>query len=581
MGLMFLLVFLVYFTQVPAAHPWGWGTHQFIASEAIELMPDNLDWFFSAYSSIIIEYSVKPDQWKGSDPNESYRHWYHVNHPHDESQSSEGVLPWAVEDNFNMFVQLLRENNWDRAAQLAGAISHYIGDASNPLHATSDYDPGGNHVAFESTVNHYLDEVNMDMPGFVLQELQNVFDSTMQLLDDSYSYTSILNPYLSSDILWNDEIKDITEERLRASAQLHANIWYTGMIRATTGPTSSVDSITPYWQASIPFTITATASAGVQSVSLYYRHSINDRSWDAWTFFDNDTSPPYSWSFTAPQGNGYYEFYSIARDGDGNVESPPGVADARCGLDRAAPASSVGMISPYWRTSTSIQITAMASDATSGVGNVSLYYRYSTDNSSWGTWALHGTDNTAPWEWSFIAPSGSGHYEFYSIAVDQVGNVEQAPTEADARCGVEAIVRGVEVTIYPGERTGSPGETLTFTVTVKNTVEVEDSYDLTVGENAGWGAWLDENLVTIPAGENTMLTVSVTVPSDAGKGDQMMISVTATSRGDPTKDDSATCTATAGEKEGLPVLPIGIGAVAVGGAVIALLLKRGMIYLHP
>jgi len=232
-GLMFLLVFLLHFSQVPSAHPWYWSTHRFVARRAIELMPDSLDWFFSTYSSVIIEYSVKPDQWKGSDPNESYRHWYHVDHPHDESHYWDGVLPWAVEDNFNMFVQYLRENDWDHAAQLAGVISHYIGDASNPLHATSDYTPGGNHGAFESTVDSHLGEMNMDMPGFVPQELENVFDSTMQLLDEGYSCTIVLNPYLEQSILWNDdEIRDMTEERLRASAQLHANIWYTGMVQA-------------------------------------------------------------------------------------------------------------------------------------------------------------------------------------------------------------------------------------------------------------------------------------------------------------------------------------------------------------
>jgi hypothetical protein len=60
-----------------------------------------------------------------------------------------------------------------------------------------------------------------------------------------------------------------------------------------------------------------------------------------------------------------------------------------------------------------------------------------------------------------------------------------------------------------------------------------------------------------------------------------MITVTATSRGDPTKSDSATCTATAGKKGGLPVLPIAVGTAAIGGglAAIAVLLKKGIIHL--
>ena len=187
-----LLVFsiCIYSAQVPIAHSWGGRTHQFIAQDAINLMPDNFDWFFTTYSSTIVTYSTLPDAWKRRDPSEQYRHYYHMNRPHDESDYSDGVLPWAVEDNFNTFVQYLKENEWDNAAQLAGVISHYIGDASNPLHATSDYDPGGNHVKFESTVDIQItkDNVNVDVPGFVPHKIENIFGSTMQMLYESYSY---------------------------------------------------------------------------------------------------------------------------------------------------------------------------------------------------------------------------------------------------------------------------------------------------------------------------------------------------------------------------------------------------------
>jgi len=103
--------------------------------------------------------------------------------------------------------------------------------------------------------------------------------------------------------------------------------------------------------------------------------------------------------------------------------------------------------------------------------------------------------------------------------------------------------RGVQVLISPENQRGKLGETLTFTVTVKNTGEAEDNYDLTVGDNADWGPTLAENLLTIPTGENRTTTVSVTIPSDAIENESTGITVVATSRGDPTKSDSATCTA--------------------------------------
>jgi hypothetical protein len=179
-----------------------------------------------------------PDVWKSSDPYEQYRHWYHVDIPHGEDDYADGVLPWAVEDNFNALVQYLRENDWDHAAQLAGVIAHYIEDASMPLHATSDYNPGNNHTAYESRVDYQIsiDNLNADVQGFVPYELDNIFDSTMQLLEDSYSNTDVLSFYLEFNTLWNDEIKHITENRLRSSAQMLANIWYTAFVRAGISP---------------------------------------------------------------------------------------------------------------------------------------------------------------------------------------------------------------------------------------------------------------------------------------------------------------------------------------------------------
>jgi len=248
-----LTISICIYAQAPSVHSWAWSTHQFIASNAIEFMPVDLGWFFSTYSSTIVDYSNKPDRWKYSDNYEQYRHWYHVDRPHGEDQYWEGVLPWAVEDNFNMFVQYLMENDWDRAAQLAGVISHYIADASQPLHATLDHDPGGNHVNFEVTVDSQIskDNVDVDVPGFVPHEIDNIFDSTMQLLNESYSYTSVLKPYLSSGILWNDEIKIITENSLRTGTHLLANMWYTAIVQSgispppTTPPPSSTN-YTPY-----------------------------------------------------------------------------------------------------------------------------------------------------------------------------------------------------------------------------------------------------------------------------------------------------------------------------------------------
>jgi hypothetical protein len=137
---------------------------------------------------------------------------------------------------------------------------------------------------------------------------------------------------------------------------------------------------------------------------------------------------------------------------------------------------------------------------------------------------------------------------------------------------------GVEVSISPREDNGLPGETLTFTVAVNNTGALEDNYYLEATDNMGWGALLDENTLTIMASKDTMVTVSVTVPSDASEGDSTMITVIAISGGNPTVRGSATCTATTTNASPFPLhtVPLAIGVAMVGGGIVIVigLLRR-------
>jgi hypothetical protein len=206
-------------------------------------------------------------------------------------------------------------------------------------------------------------------------------------------------------------------------------------------PSSNVNAITSYWKKTSPSTITATATdtgwSGLKNVTLYYRFSTNNISWGGWKMVSVDATPPWSWSFAFSNGSGYYQFYSIAKDNATNVETTPGSADAWCGYDATAPSSTVNLITSYWKK-TNITVTASASDAMSGVKNVTLYYRFSSNNASWEGWVSAGVDSVSPWSWSFSFSNGSGYYQFYSIAKDNATNVESAPGSADTRCGYDS-----------------------------------------------------------------------------------------------------------------------------------------------
>jgi len=108
---------------------------------------------------------------------------------------------------------------------------------------------------------------------------------------------------------------------------------------------------------------------------------------------------------------------------------------------------------------------------------------------------------------------------------------------------VEQPWRGTEVTIDPKYQGGLPGVTLNYTVTVKNTGGLEDTYDLTIDDNSSWGPTIWPTSLTVPAGENRTATLNVTIPTNAMGCTSDNIIVTATSRADNTVKDNDSCIA--------------------------------------
>jgi len=58
-----------------------------------------------------------------------------------------GLLPWTVNREFDRLVKAFRERDWTEARLAAAHLSHFVADATMPLHATHNYDGQftGNH----------------------------------------------------------------------------------------------------------------------------------------------------------------------------------------------------------------------------------------------------------------------------------------------------------------------------------------------------------------------------------------------------------------------------------------------------
>jgi hypothetical protein len=102
-----------------------------------------------------------------------------------------------------------------------------------------------------------------------------------------------------------------------------------------TPPASFALPIHPYLQSASPIPVGANASdnlSGLSNVTLFYSFSSdNNVTWSAWTPFGTDSSVPWSWQFTFPDGVGHYRFHTIATDNASNVEGGKTIAEAVAG----------------------------------------------------------------------------------------------------------------------------------------------------------------------------------------------------------------------------------------------------------
>ncbi len=91
--------------------------------------------------------------------------------------------------------------------------------------------------------------------------------------------------------------------------------------------------------------ITTQAAGGIATVAqvqFFFRYSADNLTWGSWTAVGSpDTSAPYTANFSYPNGQGYYEFYSIATDTNSNVEPAPFAAQAITHYTTTAPFTAV------------------------------------------------------------------------------------------------------------------------------------------------------------------------------------------------------------------------------------------------
>ncbi|VVB62379.1 Outer membrane protein assembly factor BamB [uncultured archaeon] len=100
------------------------------------------------------------------------------------------------------------------------------------------------------------------------------------------------------------------------------------------------------------------------------------------------------------------------------------------GKDTSAPNGTIKIPALENETSLSYNFTVVGEDVIdqggSGIKEVSLYYRFSEDNSNWSSWTQYGdTLSSSPYEWEYTAQEKDGYYDFKINIVDVAGNTRE------------------------------------------------------------------------------------------------------------------------------------------------------------
>ena len=190
----------------------GWGStgHKIInRGGALELPVEMLG--FIQRASMLADSASNADNRKGRDPSESPKHFIDIDdYPEFSSRSvlhsldslvlkygmqrvtTNGFLPWAIANAVDSLTAQMRRAEWNKAWSTAADVGHYVGDAHQPLHCTTNYDGqltgnSGIHSRYESgMVDRYQQSIIMSAGQVAYVE--NALDFAFDIIYRSHSY---------------------------------------------------------------------------------------------------------------------------------------------------------------------------------------------------------------------------------------------------------------------------------------------------------------------------------------------------------------------------------------------------------
>jgi hypothetical protein len=145
---------------------WGSSAHRGIMRRAIDILPPEIKPFFVAHRDELVYRSIDPDTWRTVGWDEERNHFVNFGAPELGRSGTEmprdysvalqrfgpallgrlGTLPWREAEMFGnlqrSFESMSKGNGWapQDIVLFSAAASHYVQDATQPLHASNNYD---------------------------------------------------------------------------------------------------------------------------------------------------------------------------------------------------------------------------------------------------------------------------------------------------------------------------------------------------------------------------------------------------------------------------------------------------------
>lgn len=224
-----LVATLVVIGSLAASPAFAWGTaaHRYIMRRAIELLPPEIKPFFVAHRDELILRVVDPDLWRTIGWDEEKNHFVDfgvkeygdypfTDLPREYGAAIEkfgmatihnnGMLPWREAEEFGNLRRAFEvagqraEFGQGHVVLFAAIAAHYIQDATQPLHATYNYDgkvngQDGLHARFEASLfERYEPRLTIVPPP--VKPITNSRDAAFDTLLDSYK---LVDRILSAD----------------------------------------------------------------------------------------------------------------------------------------------------------------------------------------------------------------------------------------------------------------------------------------------------------------------------------------------------------------------------------------------